>query len=314
MIYFLYGDNDYQIDRRADELKQQFIAKDGGDNITTVDVSAMATGEVMAQLTAVSLFAEQRFVLVKGVTAVSDVWLQLENNLDYIPSETTVVFTHIKQLSKVNNLSITKTFKKLKSSGATLEKYDLLKARDIRSWLAGEIKRRGLAVDAMAQNKLIAQTAGEENQQARLIIELDKLALLGKPITAELVEQFVEPSLETNAFAVFGAVLQGNRQLVQRLLRQLQLSGEDANRFLGLLASQELALAATITEAKVKLSPYQLSQADTMARGLGSSQSVQLAKLQQLTKLLAQLDGKLKLSRPDEAWLLIEVGLNQFLH
>lgn len=308
MIYFLYGDNDYRIDQRVAELKAQFATKYGADNIATVDVNKTAGSELMMQLTAMSLLAQHRMVIVKAFTSVNENWTLLENNVDYIPDETVVVLTDVKSLSKVRNIVITRTFKKLKSAGAKLEKYDLIKSRDLRLWLADEVKRRALYMDNVAQSKLLQLTAGEENQQARLDIELGKLALLNKPITADLITEYVEASPDTNAFAIFGAAITGHTERAVELLHQLRDSGEDVNRFLGLLASQELALTASVTGAKVKLSTYQLAQARDLAYELGNS-SQQLARLRHITAVIAELDGQVKLAKPDEAWLRIEAAL-----
>lgn len=308
MIYFLYGDNDYQIDRRVNELKRQFAGKYGADNIATIDINETLAQNLMGQLTAISLFAQHQMIIVKSITSSNDGWTMLENNIDYIPDDTVAVLTHTKSLSKVNNLAITKTFKKLKASGAKLEKFETMKSRDVRLWLVTEIKHRQLAVDGRAQAELLRLTAGEENQQARLAIELGKLALLRRPITVELIQEYVEPSLETNAFAILGAALSGEKMRAIKLLRQLSDSGEDVNRFLGLLASQELALASAITGAKVKLSAYQLGLARDLAGKLGSV-GEQQAKLLQLTEVLAVLDNQIKLAKPDEAWLLVQAAL-----
>lgn len=308
MIYFLYGDNDYQIDQRVAELKAQFVTKYGADNVATVDVNKTSGPEVMTQLTAMSLLTQHQMIIVKAFTSVSDNWTLLENNVDYIPDETVAVLTDVKSLSKVRNIVITRTFKKLKSAGAKLEKYDLVKSRDLRLWLAGEVKRRALYMDNTAQSKLLQLTAGEENQQARLDIELGKLALLNKPITVDLVNEYVEASPDTNAFAIFGAAVAGRTGRAVELLHQLRDSGEDPNRFLGLLASQELALAAAITGAKVKLSTYQLAQARDLVYELGGA-SRQLTKLRHIATVMAELDGQIKLAKPDEAWLRIEAAL-----
>lgn len=310
MIYLLYGDNDYLIDQRVAELKRQFGRKYNPDDIATIDVDETAAVDIMGRLTGISLFSPHQMIIVPTVTASTEVWTMLETNVDQIPADNVVVLAHIKTLSRVNSLSITRTFKKLKSAGASLEKFEALKPWNVKSWLADEIKRRHLAMDGRAQAELLRLTAGEDNQQARLTIELNKLALLKQPLTAELIQQYVEPSLETNAFAILGAALAGRHQQVVKLLRQLQSAGEDYNRFLGLLASQELALAVAISGADIKVNSYQLRQAQEMASELGSIASQQ-AKLRRLAEMLAVLDGRVKQAKPDEAWLLIEAALSR---
>lgn len=309
MIYFLHGDNDYLISRRVKELRQAFAREHSPDAITTIDGTEVAPADLASQLTALSLFDPYRLVIVSAVTAQAGNWTMLETNLAHIPVQTTVILTDIKALSKMRNLTITRTMKELGRLGATVEKFDLAKSSyQLRPWLEAELKRHQLSVERGVTDKLLELTAGEENQQARLKLELDKLALLSGELTVQLVEQYVQPSPQTNAFAILEAGLAGDRAGVAQLLDRLIMAGEDSNRFLGLLASQALALAGVLTGAKVKLSPYQLNQTRQLAERVGAHRL--RGQLGGIIAKLAQLDGKVKLSAPDEAWLYIRSTLS----
>lgn len=309
MIYFLHGDNDYLINRRVKELRQAFARERGPDAITTIDGTEVAPADLTSQLTALSLFDPYRLVVVSAVTDQAGNWTMLEANLAHIPEQTTVILTDIKALSKVRNLTITRTMKELRHLGATIEKFDLAKSSyQLRPWLEAELKRHRLSVERGVTDKLLELTAGEENQQARLKLELDKLALLGSGLTVQLVEQYVQPSPQTNAFAILEAGLAGDQAKVAQLLDRLIMTGEDSNRFLGLLASQALALAGVLTGAKVKLSPYQLNQTRQLAERLGDRQLSR--RLGEVVEKLAQLDGKIKQSTPDQAWVYIRSTLS----
>lgn len=309
MIYFLHGDNDYLISQRVKELRQAFAREHSPGAITTIDGTEVAPADLASQLTALSLFDPYRLVVVSAVTAQAGNWTILETNLAHIPEQTTVILTDIKALSKVRNLTITRTMKELGRLGATVEKFDLAKSSyQLRPWLEVELKRHQLSVERGVTDKLLELTAGEENQQARLKLELDKLALLSDELTVRLVEQYVQPSPQTNAFAILEAGLAGDQAKVAQLLDRLITAGEDSNRFLGLLASQALALAGVLTGAKVKLSPYQLNQTRQLAERLGDRQLSR--RLGEVVKKLAQLDERIKLSTPDEAWLYIRSTLS----
>ena len=309
MIYFLHGDNDYLIGQRAKELRQAFAREHGPGAITTIDGTEVAPADLASQLTALSLFDPYRLVIVSAVTAQAGNWTMLETNLAHIPGQTTVILTDIKALSKVRNLTITRTMKELRRLGATIEKFDLAKSSyQLRPWLEAELECHQLSVERGVADKLLELTAGEENQQARLELELDKLALLSGELTVRLVEQYVQPSPQTNAFAILEAGLAGDQAKVAQLLDRLIMTGEDSNRFLGLLASQALALAGVLTGAKVKLSPYQLNQTRQLAERLGDRQLSR--RLGEVVEKLAQLDGKIKQSTPDQAWVYIRSTLS----
>ena len=309
MIYLLHGDNDYLINRRVKELRQAFAREHSAGAITTIDGTEVAPADLVSQLTALSLFDPYRLVIVSAVTAQAGNWTMLETNLAHIPEQTTVILTDVKALSKVRNLTITRTMKELRRLGATIEKFDLAKSSyQLRPWLEAELKRHQLSVERGVTDKLLELTAGEENQQARLKLELDKLALLSGELTVRLVEQYVQPSPQTNAFAILEAGLAGDQAKVAQLLDRLITAGEDSNRFLGLLASQALALAGVLTGAKVKLSSYQLNQTRQLAERLGDRQLSR--RLGEVIEKLAQLDGKTKQSTPDQAWMYIRSTLS----
>lgn len=310
MIYFLYGDNDFLIDQRVDELRRKFVSDFGEANVVNVDINSVNGASLMSQLTAISLFGSDQLIIVKGITSDSESWVMLGSSLTQIPDATTVVLTDIKQISKIKNLAITKTFKAMKSNGASLEKFDLPKSWDVGKWLAKEVKARELKISSSAQQKMLALTSGEENQQARLSTELDKLSLLNVDITDELVNKYVEPSVETNAFAVFEAAVTGQVNQAITMVRQLRSVGEDVNRFVGLLASQLTALSVAATGAEIKISPYQLSQAKKLVGRLNGDKA---QRLKCIASVLANMDAKVKMDSLDVAWVRVEVALAQLV-
>lgn len=308
MIHFLYGDNDFLIDRYVEQIRTDFLHQHRDGSVVQIDVSNVAPAVIMAQLTAVSLFTMNQLIIIKAFTSIADNWTLLEKNIDYIPETTEVILTDIKSLSKVKNPAITKTFKKLKASGADIHKMELIKPWKMEEWLADVVKNRNLPIDKNAQRKLLELTSGSDNQQARLATELDKLGNLAEPITVDVVAKYVEPDINANAFAILEMAILGDSSGAMAMLKQLQLSGEDSNRFMGLLASQLLALTAAITGAKLKINPYQLSQAQKLASQLGNS-NAQISKLKRISTRLAELDEQIKLSTPEDAWSRIEIAL-----
>lgn len=304
MIHFFYGDNDYAISQAVAKIVDDFATKYGHDNVVNIDVASTEPVDVMNQLTAVSLFSPNRLVIAKSLTDNQENWTLLENNISQIADGTDVVITDNKLTSKVKNLIRTKTYKALQVAGVDIKKFELLKQYDVRPWLQAEVKQRGLKFQGSALNYLIQQTAGEDNQQARLMIELDKLALLNRDITNATIDEYVEPSPAINTFNIFTDAITGNKKRAITELRKLAPL-EDANKFLGLLASQEYALVAAVLGSKVKVNPYQLKKSEELARRLGDEQE-QLVKIKRIATIMSRLDGKIKLSRPDEVWVRIE--------
>lgn len=307
MIHFYYGDNDYRIDQAVAKVSNGFIGKFGKADVTNIDVASTDTADIMDQLTAMSLFSANRLVVVKQFTDNADNWLSLERVIPQIADGTEVVLTDSKITGKVKNLTRTKTYKALQKANADIQKMDMLKSFDVRPWLNDEIKRRKLDFQTPAINYLIQQTSGDDNQQARLMIELNKLALLAIPITTQIIDEYVEPSPAINSFNIFTDAITDNKQRAIAEVRRLALT-DDANKFLGLLASQEYALSVAVFGGQAKINPYQLRKSQELANRIGS-RSEQMVRMRRIATILAKLDGEIKLSRPDEAWLRIEAAI-----
>jgi DNA polymerase-3 subunit delta len=173
-----------------------------------------------------------------------------------------------------------------------------------------EAENRRVQIKPEAVRELVALTGGDN---WRIASEIAKFQHLDKLITVDLVRQIVEPELEASAFGLLDDLLAGRRdQALKELAKLRQI--EDANRFLGLLASQVFALAAAVnagskTSAAVagELGVHQfvMSKMFTVAR------KVQPAQIAKMSQIVAETDAQIKSSSAD-AWTLLELAISKF--
>jgi DNA polymerase-3 subunit delta len=236
----------------------------------------------------------------------------LGDNLSRVPDETDLIIVATKPDKR------TKTYKTLLKSAKSRE-FPMLKPPEMKNWLFDETRQLGIKIDALAVNELLGITGGDSDQQARLSAEIAKFQTLGQPVTVDLVRKIVEPNLTTNAFEILNLALNGKRREMAAEIKNLRESGEDANKFLGLLASQIFALSAAVfastglakeVAGDLKIHPFQLARMRDLADQLGSDSQ---RKIRKITKILADADAGIKLSRADEAWVLIEMALAKII-
>lgn len=299
MIYFLYGDNQFQIRRRLSELKDAFGKEYGTDNITKLDIAEMGWDKVANYLVGVSLFTQNEFLYLEEATNDSVVWRDLEGIISRIPDDKEVVLIDDSSTRTVKNLAQTRTFKAIKAAGK-VEKYDQLKSYEIKRWLDEAARCAGIKLDAAASQRLMAATNGSDDQQNRLAMILKVLKFLPQPITAEQIDLYVEPDLETATFDIFKQIVQGNKSKVSVLLKRQTEHDVDPNQLIGILASQLINFVAVIAGANTKMHPFQRQQMQEMIRDMGGSQKA-LAWAKKVTKKLAATDAKMKRSSGEDA-------------
>lgn len=304
MIYFFYGENDYEIRQQVDLLSAKFLAKYGADALTKIECSEIDTQKLVGEIVNINMFAPNRLMVLTGLENNKSAWASVAENLARIPDETSVIIS-VKSPDKR-----TKAFKDLQKTAKSQE-FKFLKGRELNDWLMQRLNSEKLEFERDAVDELIRITSGD---QWRMSTEVAKFAALNKVVTVELIRQFVEPDLENNAFSILELTLNNRREQATIDLKNLRTS-EDPNKFFGLLASQIFALSATIhsqnpsqTASELKIHPFQLSKMTDLARRLGDKRQQQ-RKIRRILEILAKTDAKMKLSHPDDSWTLIELAL-----
>jgi DNA polymerase-3 subunit delta len=310
VIYFYHGENEFAVRRQIEAAAAKFAEQYGAEAITRLDASEIEPQSLLAEIVNINMFASQRLILIKNTGGSKTAWEILGENLGRVPDETDLVIAAAKPDKR------TKTYKELLKI-AKVREFLILKPAELKKWLLDEARLRDLKIDAAAADELLTATGGDSNQQARLAAEIAKFQVLGRPVDVELVREIIEPNLATNAFDILNLAIAGKRREVAAELKNLRESGEDANKFFGLLASQVFALAAAAlagsdaeTARNLKIHPFQLSKMRDLTRELGDGAS-QKRRVMEITRVLAETDARIKLTRADEAWALIEVALTK---
>lgn len=301
MIYFFYGENDYEREQKIRAIRAKFTP----ENITVLSLTDADLELVSREIFGADLFRSTKLFILKDVFANADTRAFLEDflaNLNRLPDENSIILTDTKPDKR------TKIFKDLLAA-ATAQEFPPLKDYELKKWLAGEVATRKLSLDAAAQSELVARKLGETNPQNAIALELDKLANLTGKIDAQKIRELVDDNPATNAFEILNLALDGQREKLHAEIAKLKNSSEDPNRFLGLLTSQILALAAVIfavpdAAKTLKISPFQLTRARESFREIHATNREDFAK--NLTRKLAETDAKMKLSAAEDSWILVE--------
>jgi DNA polymerase III delta subunit len=301
VIYFFYGENDFAKKRAAAELSAEFLSAHGDESVAKIDAAEADAPTIFREIFNVSLFAPQRFITVLRADENRDFWTKLDDNLPRMLAASNDVLLLAGRPDKR-----TKTFKNLLKT-ATVREFPPLKSFEIAKAVQDEAQRLNLKIAPDAAAELAAACSDD---QWRIHQELLKLANLHRAIDTQIIREFVQPDLATNAFTVLENALLGRFANAAREIDKLRLV-EDANKFLGLLASQIFALAGAVfanadAAKDLKIHPFQLAKMRELANKLGDP-SEQKIRIKKVIQILAATDAKLKTSAGD-GWILIKTA------
>jgi len=312
VIYLYHGENEFALQRQIEVVTAKFAEQYDQAAITRLDASEIEPQNLLAEIVNINMFAPRRLIIIKDAEKNKATWDMLGENLTRVPDETDLIIVAAKPDKR------TKTYKDLLKF-AKVREFTNLKPHEIKNWLSEEMRASGIKTDTRAIDELITATAGDSDQQARLAAEIAKFQVLGRPVDVDLVRQVVEPNLATNAFEILGLAIRGDRRRVTAELKQLRESGEDANKFFGLLTSQVFAMATAVfagsdaeTAKKMKIHPFQLSKMRDLASQLGDV-VMRKRRIAKITEIFAAADAKMKSSGGDP-WVIIELMLAKLGH
>lgn len=305
MITLLTGGNSFEAERELQRVVATF-----GAAPERFDGSELELRQLPDLLSGMSLFSEQRLVIIRGLTANKQAWEALPAFLERMSNDVHLVLVE-PALDKR-----TKTYKMLQKL-AEVKDSSFLTERDgakAERWLAGEAARLGVKLEGAAAKLLIrrALVPAEKGpaiiDQWRLLGTLEKLSVF-EAITPAVVESYTEEQPIESVFGLLETALQGNRAALGRLLDNLE-TREDPFKVSGLLASQAFQLATLAVSdwsfgdvAKdIGAPPFALQKLAPLAKrvGVGGARRVVAA--------LAEADEAVKTSK-GAPWLLIRRAL-----
>ncbi len=296
MITLLTGDNSFELTRALDVLTAGFAG-----TAEKHDGSDLALPQLPDLLLGGTLFASERLVIIRELSANKQLWDVLPDWLERTSDDVHVVLVEPKPDKR------TKTFKELKKH-ATVREFMAWGDRDVMAaekWTLEEASRQGLTLDRKLAAQLVARVGLDQWQ---LYHAIEKLAVL-ETVDAGVIEEVIEANPSENVFNLFEAALRGDAKKASGMIRTLQ-AAQDPYMTFGLLAGQAFQLAtlgatdkpsAEVASA-IGAHPYALGKLTPYAKRLGRGGT------KKILLIFADTDVAMK-STATDPWLLIEEAL-----
>ena len=303
MIRLYHGDNDYALTQTLWRMRDEFVEAQGEHSVATVQGDSLSLAGLPQLLQGASLFATSKLTIIHGASANKPVWDELGDFLEGL-GELDLILVESKPDKR------TRTFKWLQKN-AEVREFRTLDEREVASWLRTHARTYGIELHHDEANFLVSYVGVD---QWRLHHDVEKLALAGKPISRQLIEELIDPNPQATAFELLDAVIAGRHDQAMAKLSVVRRS-EDPYKFIGLLVSQLYALAVCKTAdgktsqaiaSEAGLHPYVVQKTMPLARRLTTRE------LQAMVEHIARADELIKTSG-GEPWTLIETTLGAMM-
>lgn len=305
MITLLTGENSYEVEQALNQIVEPF---DGTPE--KFDGTELELRQLPDLLSGLSLFAEKRLVVVRGLSGNKQAWEALPEFMERMSDDVHLVLV---EPSPDKRTKVYKALQKL----AEVKDFPLLTERDsskAERWLLDEAKRRGMKLDraaaqAFLKRSLVPVERGQPVfDQWQAVHSLEKLSVFDA-VTASTVEEYIDLQPIDSVFALFETALSGDVKKLRQLLANLEPT-EDPFKVFGLLASQAFQLAALAVSDKpsaetakdIGAHPFVARKLAPLAKQLGQS------GVRRVVDIVREADEAMKTSKA-APWVLIEQAL-----
>ncbi len=312
MLYILWGEDDFSINKSLGEIKQGL-----GDqallaaNTTTFDGQQLTLDQLRTVCETVPFLAEKRLVIIEGLLGRFEPrgksrrqkkiappaepereYKSFDTALSNLPDSTVLVLIDSK--IKSNN----PLFKEL-SAKAEVRSFPILREDRLHQWIKREVAEQGATISPQAVDLLARLVGGNLWVMAN---EINKLALFtsGRRIEVEDIKAVVSSAQEANVFAMVDAILDFKAGVAEQLLEQLLQRGA-SSAYLLVMLSRQVRLIVQAKELRRQRRPEAeiqsklgLTSAFAWRKTLEQAQRYPLERLKQVYGKLLQTDLYIK--------------------
>jgi DNA polymerase-3 subunit delta len=252
LFYILYGKDDFSLQQKLEEIKnesgnQEMLAV----NTTLLDDRQLSLSQLKDACSTVPFLCPYRLVIAKGLlgrfepksgserratrsrtklNSGLEEWVGLAEYVRQMPPTTILVL--IDGEIKANNRLL-----KSLASQAKVMGFAPLSDRNLSDWIQDRVKQGGGTISPGAVKLLVGLVGADLWTMSS---EIDKLLAYcsGKVITEGSVKQVTSYAREANIFALVDAILEGRRKVAQQLLHRLLQEGASPSYVLAMITRQ----------------------------------------------------------------------------
>lgn|SRR5574341_494891 len=248
-VTFLYGNDEFAIARRLNELAASTFTDAAGADMNTarLDARSMTEDDLNNATNAMPFLAKHRLVLLADPSAryaSPQARKKFFDFLEKVPaSARLVIYENVEVKTYKDKARQEKEDEKhwlvkwIKKAGLGLERYALPAQWEMTGWIVNQAREQGGGIESAAAAKLAEMIGADTRQAAQEVAKLLTYVNWARPVKVQDVEAVSIPTAEPDIFAMVDALAAGKGQLAQRLLHRL-LESDDPFSVWGMVVRQ----------------------------------------------------------------------------
>lgn len=270
-------------------MRDAYLSKHDSFGLEYVDMSEDGVDKLRSAVLQLPFLVSKKLVIVSSLFISKQGMDEFEKILGGIPSEIDVVCSEAKPDKR------TKLFKLLDKTVSVI-KADPLDAMSIEKWIMSTSSKLGFDMPRDMAHYVMSRGGTD---QLRLSKDIEVLALQHIPITKELIDSVVEPTLQASTFELLEALFSGRSDAAMSVCEQLFISHTEPLEIVAMIAWQ-LHICCVIKAAQnkpaadiarvAKIHPFVVSKSTSITR------KVRMIQLQQALERVISAEVKLKTS------------------
>jgi DNA polymerase III delta subunit len=281
-VHVLCGSNAYQKDATLTRLVKQFRDEGQGDILHLDYSSQLNLDALFERIKTVDMFSARQCLVVRDALQFIPDAESCQLLLECVPPENVLIFV---ESGAVDQRTVVVKYLKKQTDFVVCAE---LAPFEISAWLKEEAKAKQLSLSAGAQEALLAASG---TNQLMLSGALDKLALLGQPITPDLVELHIPVTALGTTFQLIEEAFLGNTKKAIALYRSVRKEGTAPEECIGLITWQLFVLLQIVAAKKdpavaASINPYVKQKGEKLL----SRKNITYRTLVQSVDSLAEID------------------------
>jgi len=310
MIIFLYGPDTYRSRQKLNFYKEGFIKKydQSGFNIIKLEGENLTLEELNKAFTTPPLFAQKRMVIIENLINKNknkDVSRETLRLLDSQKENENVIIFWEGFLEK-KDISTDPLFKRLSRENYA-EEFNLLKDKELNSWIKNEIKKNGGKIEVEAIKTLVGLVGNDlwqMNQEIKKLIAYSSTGLTtgrkNRLITNHDVVSLVKGKFDDDIFKLTDALAHKNKKQFLKLLDDQFANGANEIYLLTML-TRLFRILLEVKELSLKGRPSSFAIAEELGlhpfvvkKALPQVKNYSLEELKEIYRKLLEIDLKIK--------------------